>query len=99
VTRASDLWLCGEHRVLCGDATDTGSVARVLGAVRPELMITDPPYGVDYDPLWRQRTGLGTVRQTGKVVNDDRADWEQAYGLFPGDVAYVWHAGMHAAEG
>jgi DNA modification methylase len=98
VTRAGDLWLCGEHRVLCGDATEAGSVARVLGSVRPELMITDPPYGVEYDPLWRQRAGLGTVRQTGKVVNDDRADWEQAYGLFPGDVAYVWHAGIHAAE-
>jgi DNA modification methylase len=98
VTRGGDLWLCGEHRVLCGDATDGGAVARVLGARRPELMITDPPYGVDYDPLWRERAGLGTVRQTGKVLNDNRADWEAAYVLFPGDVAYVWHAGIHAAE-
>jgi hypothetical protein len=32
----------------------------------------------------------------GKVINDDRADWRQAYALFPGDAAYVWHGAMHA---
>lgn len=61
-------------------------------------MVTDPPYGVDYDPLWREEAGLGEQRQTGAVQNDDRADWTAAYQLFPGNVAYVWHAGVHAAE-
>jgi hypothetical protein len=37
----------------------------------------------------------GTAR-TGKVANDDRADWREAWALFPGDVAYIWHAGVHA---
>jgi hypothetical protein len=38
------------------------------------------------------------VRQTGTVANDHQVDWLAAYRLFPGDVAYVWHAGLHAAE-
>jgi hypothetical protein len=96
VTRLGDLWLCGRHRVLCGDATE--EVARLLGPATPFLMVTDPPYGVEYDPAWRERAGLGPQRQTGTVANDDRANWETAYRLFPGDVAYVWHAGVHAAK-
>ena len=69
---------------------------RVLGGVRPHLMISDPPYGVDYDPGWRNRAGLSETKRTGKVLNDDRADWREAWALFPGDVAYVWHGALHA---
>lgn len=36
------------------------------------------------------------TRRTGKVANDDRADWREAWALFPGDVAYIWHAAIHA---
>jgi DNA modification methylase len=97
-TRLGDLWICGEHRVLCGDATSADAVAILLGSAKPALMVTDPPYGVDYDPNWRERAGLGVQRQTGTVANDKQVDWSAAYQLFPGDVAYVWHAGVHAAE-
>jgi DNA modification methylase len=61
-------------------------------------MVTDPPYGVEYDPQWRERAGLGRQRQVGAVTNDHQADWSAAYKLFTGDIAYVWHAGVHAAE-
>ena len=66
-------------------------------------MVTDPPYGVEYDAAWRNRVvrANGTrvrARATGKVLNDDRADWREAWALFPGHVAYVWHAGLHAGE-
>lgn len=44
------------------------------------------------------RAGLGQTRQTGLVANDHRVDWCDAYRLFSGDVAYVWHGGTHAAE-
>jgi DNA modification methylase len=98
VTQVGDLWLCGKHRVLCGDATSPEAAARLLDSATPVLMVTDPPYGVDYDPAWRKRAGLGRLRQTGTVANDDRIDWAAAYQLFVGDVAYVWHAGVHAAE-
>ena len=72
-------------------------MARLLGGVRPHLMVTDPPYGVDYDPDWRNRAGASQTKRTGKVMNDDRADWREAWALFPGDVAYVWHGALHAA--
>jgi len=96
VSRPGDLWLLGAHRLLCGDATSAADVARLLGGVRPHLMVTDPPYGVNYDPDWRNRAGLSTTKRTGKVANDDRADWREAWALFPGDVAYVWHGALHA---
>jgi DNA modification methylase len=88
--------LLGRHRLLCGDATSAADVARLLDGARPHLMVTDPPYGVDYDPAWRNEAGVSTTLRTGRVTNDDRADWREAWALFPGDVAYVWHAGVHA---
>ena len=96
VSRPGDLWILGPHRLICGDATDAVTVARVLGGVMPHLMVTDPPYGVAYDPAWRNRAGAARTRRTGKVLNDDRADWRAAWALFPGDVAYVWHGALHA---
>jgi DNA modification methylase len=98
VTRAGDLWVLGRHRLLCGDATNAGDVAKVLGGVRPHLMVTDPPYGVDYDPDWR--SSLDQWNRATKVVkNDNRADWSEAWKLCLVDVAYVWSASLkHAVE-
>ena len=92
VTRRGDVWLLADHRVACGDSTNPADVELVLVGLRPHLMVTDPPYGVSYDPSWRarRRVGSGKLAQ-GKVLNDNRADWGPAYALFTGDVAYVWH--------
>ena len=49
VTRPGDLWLLGEHRLLCGDSTDAASVARVMGEDRAALLFTSPPYGNQRD--------------------------------------------------
>ena len=97
VCRPGDVWLLGPHRLICGDATDAAVVARVLNGVTPHLMVTDPPYGVSYDPEWRNRAGASETKRVGKVMNDDRADWRAAWALFPGEVAYVWHGALHAA--
>ena len=98
VTRLGDLWVLGSHRLLCGDSTVATDIERLLGAVKPLLMVTDPPYGVEYDPSWRNQAGAAKTKRTGKVLNDDRADWREAWALFPGDVAYVWHGALHAGE-
>ncbi|HEV7254766.1 MAG TPA: DNA methyltransferase [Mesorhizobium sp.] len=107
VTRSGDLWVLGKHRLICGDSTNPADVERLLAGVKPHLMVTDPPYGVEYNPEWRAQAGVADARSsptgkrgtaTGKVLNDDRSDWREAWALFPGDVAYVWHAGLHAAE-
>lgn len=107
VTMAGDVWLLGKHRIICGDSTDADAVAKVLNGVEPHLMVTDPPYGVEYDANWRNeraRTSAGMGNRAlgagavGKVENDDRADWREAWELFPGDVAYVWCASLHIHE-
>jgi DNA modification methylase len=95
VTRPGDVWVLGSHRLICGDCTDAATVERVLAGVTPHLMVTDPPYGVAYDPSWRNRAGVSASARTGAVLNDHRADWREAWALFPGDVAYVWHAGRY----
>lgn len=97
VSRLGDVWVLGRHRIICGSSTEADTVAKLLGDVKPHLMVTDPPYGVEYDPEWRHRAGVNTATAAkGKVLNDDRADWREAWALFPGDVAYVWHAGLFA---
>jgi ParB-like chromosome segregation protein Spo0J len=66
VSRPGDLWRLGPHRLLCGDATSAADVARLLAGMRPHLMVTDPPYGVNYDPEWRNEAGVSTTIRSGK---------------------------------
>jgi DNA modification methylase len=96
VSRPGDLWCLGNHRVGCGSSTDPAAVGGLLGDVVPNLMVTDPPYGVSYDPTWRHRMGVNSSARVGKVRNDDIADWSEAWALFPGQIAYVWHGALHA---
>lgn len=96
-TERGDILELGRHRIICGDATDGEDVKNLLLEVKPHLMITDPPYGVDYHPEWRAEAGVNkNRRKMGRVENDARVDWREAWKLFPGDVAYVWHAGIYA---
>jgi DNA modification methylase len=48
VSRPGDIWICGDHRVLCGDATDADAYATVLGDEIADMVFTDPPYNVNY---------------------------------------------------
>ncbi len=91
-----DTWLVGRHRLACGDSTNPTDAERVLSGAKPHLMVTDPPYGVKYEPAWREKHRPTKDGAHGVVLNDDRADWREAWALFPGDVAYVWHAGSHS---
>jgi DNA modification methylase len=96
VTQPGDIWCLGDHRIICGDSTDASIVQALLGSVKPTLLVTDPPYGVSYDPEWRHRAGVNNSPRTGRVENDERADWAEAWRLFPGTIAYVWHGALHA---
>jgi DNA modification methylase len=112
-TQPGDLWLCREHRVLCGDATSTEAVARLLGERKPRVMTTDPPYGISLDSEWRDRAGLNghgaaepsymKTRTKGHtettISGDTRADWSEAYELVPSlEVLYCWHASIYTRE-
>jgi DNA modification methylase len=103
VTQPGDLWLLGRHRLLCADATLSADVARLLAGVQPGLMVTDAPYGVSYEPAWRNEAARKgkisyAARREGKVANDDRVDWTAAYKLFPGSVLYLWHASLFGSQ-
>ena len=103
ITRTGEVWIMGPHRLVCGDSTDEATVNLCLKGARPHLMVTDPPYGIEYDAAWRDEwakkyPSMGNRKDTAKgvVKNDDRSDWTAAWKLFSGDVVYCWHADLRA---
>ena len=97
-TKLGDVWTLGDHRLMCGDATNPACVHSLLNSATPALMVTDPPYGVSYDAAWRVGSTLPNTRQgtaSGKVANDECHNWLGAYRLHPGNVAYVWMASQN----
>ena len=62
VTKVGDLWKLGDHRLLCGDSTDSTVLARVMGGKHADLVTMDPPYGLDY---------VGKTKDALPVHNDD----------------------------
>lgn len=98
-----DLWACGDHRVLCGDSTDTVDVGRLLNGDKADLVYTDPPYGVDftgakYNPRAKHWAGIRNDERTG-------GDLEAFLGAcfanlvshaHPASPVYCWAAAMEA---
>ena len=72
VSRPGDLWLLGDHRLLCGDSTKTDDVIRVMNGERAILFATDPPYLVDYD---------GTNHPSKQGWPDKNKNWGNSYGI------------------
>lgn len=113
VARTGDLFILGNHRLICGDGTQPEVVARLLNGAKPLLLVTDPPYGIELDSEWRDRAGLNgcgaaepsymkrrTEGHTQTTISGDtRADWSEAFELVPSlQVAYVWHASVFTRE-
>lgn len=55
--RPGDLWTLGHHRMLCGDAYNSDHAERLLAGLSPDALISDPPYGINYDPAWKKWDG------------------------------------------
>lgn len=92
ITKPGDLWILGNHRLLCGDSTDTVALERLMDGGNADLWLTDPPYNVNYEG----GTGL-------KIQNDNMKDGEFRQFLHdvyvaancflrPGAAFYIWHA-------
>ncbi|MEN6534198.1 MAG: DNA methyltransferase, partial [Bryobacteraceae bacterium] len=105
VTQPGDLWILGDHRLLCGDSTKAADVERVMGAERAALMNTDPPYGVSYSNAERPNPGVAKPRVANDVLRDERLQefLESAFrvavsqALTPNAAWYLWHA--HLTQG
>ena len=91
ITKAGDIWTLGRHRLICGDSTKEETFAQLMGGKKVNLVITDPPYNVNYE---------GTA---GKIQNDNMADaafydfllaaFQNAEGVMADDASiYVFHA-------
>ena len=94
--KLNDIWQLGDHRLLCGDSTDADAIEKFLGGVKVDLLITDPPYNVDY---------TGKTKDALKIQNDkmDNSSFRQflrdAFAsadrvMRAGAVFYIWHADL-----
>ena len=104
-TKPGDLWILGNHRLLCGDSTNPQHVERLMDGKKADLWITDPPYnvalGMNESPEEAKRRNR---RTDGKIVQNDSmsdSDFRQflrdCYSaadsvLLPGAAFYIWHA-------
>lgn len=66
ITQPGDLWILGEHRLVCGDATDANLRSRVLDGLEVDVVFTDPPYGVEYV----SRVDKDRRKEWGPIAND-----------------------------
>lgn len=94
VTAPGDMWLLGNHRILCGDSTSMDDLARLCGGQLVDMWLTDPPYNVAYE---------GKTKDALTIKNDAMGDEQfrqflrDAYTaadsvMKPGAVFYIWHA-------
>jgi len=90
-TRAGELWVLGEHRLLCGDATSSKDVRRLLAGDRADLLWTDPPYGVNYAGKTESRLRIANDVAAGIDRLLERAFFAIDEVLRPGARLYVAH--------
>ena len=84
------VWQLGKHRLMCGDSGVKEDVDRLLDGAEPRLMVTDPPYGVDYDASWRDESLSDATRRVGQVSGDHSTDWSPTLEAYRPAVVYVW---------
>jgi len=90
-TKLGDIWRLGEHRLLCGDATNFNDVLRLMGGEEAQLNVTDPPYNVNYHGK------AGSIQNDNMKAEDFSEFLWQAFGNMlqvsaPGAAAYVFYA-------
>jgi len=82
-----DLFEIGEHRLLCGDSTDSDAVARLMDGQKAELVFTDPPYGVSYQSNMRTKSEKFDVLENDNVFI---TEWINNLPLFSKGFVFVW---------
>jgi DNA modification methylase len=82
-----DLFEIGEHRLLCGDSTDSDAVARLMDGQKADMVFTDPPYGVSYQSNMRTKTEKFDVLENDNVFT---TEWINNLPLFSKGFVFVW---------
>lgn len=94
ITKLGDIWILGNHRLMCGDSTSIDSVNRLMGGEHANLLLTDPPYNVAYEG----KTEDALTIQNDSMDNDSFAQFlRDVYStadtvMKEGAVFYIWHA-------
>jgi DNA modification methylase len=73
VTKLGDVWLCGNHRVMCGDSTSIDVVEKLMNGKKADMVFTDPPYGID---IGNQSQGKGGG--VAKKINYGANEWDKS---------------------
>lgn len=94
ITKPGDLWILGNHRLLCGDSTDTIALERLMENQPADLWLTDPPYNVSYEGKTKEAL---TIKNDSMKDGDFRQFLHDVYVaancfLKPGASFYIWHA-------
>ncbi len=91
ITKPGDLWILGNHRLLCGDSTDVLALERLMDGQKADMVFTDPPYGMNLDTDY---TKMGTSTKSYKPVHDDDKPFDAGamMRLLPSPVWYIWGA-------
>lgn len=96
VTKRGDIWILGNHRLMCGDSCSIDDMQKLMGGVLADMWLTDPPYNVAYEGKTSDRLTI----QNDKMDNDDfRQFLRDAYvtadtAMKAGAVFYIWHADL-----
>jgi DNA modification methylase len=100
VTVAGDLWVLGDHRVFCGDATEQSDVDLVMADSPADLAFTDPPYNVDYEGYTEERLKIKGDKMTAEQFQTFLLSSFRAYrhALKPGASIYVCHSSSWQRE-
>jgi len=99
-TKPGDLWLLGEHRLLCGDSTKAEDVERLMDGKKAEMAFTDPPYNVEYTGGIQYKNGKKVTNNREMIANDDRDLYPEVVGILCDYVdgpSYVWFADTKAS--
>ncbi|CAB4128433.1 DNA methylase N-4/N-6 [uncultured Caudovirales phage] len=76
ITKPGDVWLLGNHRLMCGDSTSIDEVDKLMNGIKSDMVFTDPPYGIneETDRDFASRTRLAKGNKFSKIIGDDSID-------------------------